>query len=118
MTSPTQRTLEYLRARGWSAWVVEKWIPRTKQRIDLFGFGDILAFKGACVLIVQATTRAHAAERQAKIEANPKEPRHVLTVRGVRSRHCPLLNNMTLDQFFRGYAVCGWSRNFDLSFGV
>ena len=69
-TSPTQRTLQYLRSRGWSAWVVEKWIERTKQRIDLFGFGDVLAFRGSVVLIVQATTQAHAAERQAKIGAN------------------------------------------------
>jgi hypothetical protein len=47
-TSSVQRSLKYLRDNGWTACVVEKWIPpRGKMkfgvRIDAFGFGDILA---------------------------------------------------------------------------
>ena len=70
MTTPTARTLQYLRERGWRVWITEKFNHHTKQRIDLWNFGDVIAFKGACVLIVQATSQPHLAERQAKIDQN------------------------------------------------
>lgn len=45
MTSQVQRTLKVLREAGWTAQVVEKWIAPAKRRVDLFGFGDIVAIK-------------------------------------------------------------------------
>jgi len=37
------RTLQWFKARGWPAQVVEHWIPQTHIRRDLFGFIDIVA---------------------------------------------------------------------------
>lgn len=47
-TNATQRSLKELRENGWIAHVVEKWInipnaPGGGKRIDVWGFGDILA---------------------------------------------------------------------------
>lgn len=70
--TPTQRSLAKLRNEGFSACVVEKWIPHIRQRKDAFGFGDILACKPSyigcgSVLLVQTTTRANATARMNKI---------------------------------------------------
>src|SRR3546814_5061317 len=65
--SPTARTLAKLRADGWLAWVVEKWIPQTRKRSDLFGFIDILAQRDGEVLAVQATSRSNVSSRVNKI---------------------------------------------------
>lgn len=46
MSSPTQRTLAYCRARSIYVCVVEKWIHQARKRIDAFGFGDLLAMDG------------------------------------------------------------------------
>jgi hypothetical protein len=72
--TPTARTLAALRAQGYIAATVEKWIPRMKRRVDLFGCIDILAFKADVpgVLGVQATTADHAAERMEKAKAEPR----------------------------------------------
>jgi hypothetical protein len=43
MSSPTPRSLDKLRHEGCAACVVEKWLPAVTQRVDAFGFGDILA---------------------------------------------------------------------------
>lgn len=47
-TLATQRSLKSLRDNGWSACIVEKFLPAREgmkfpRRIDAFGFGDILA---------------------------------------------------------------------------
>jgi len=47
-TKATVRSLKYLRDSGWTACVVERWIPprgamKFGVRIDAFGFGDLLA---------------------------------------------------------------------------
>lgn len=42
-TSPTRRALAECKRRGWTAQVVEKWIPHTRRRLDLFGVIDIVA---------------------------------------------------------------------------
>jgi hypothetical protein len=75
VSSPTQRTLKYLRENGWTACVVERWIERAKKRVDAFGFGDILAFSSDPysnqIVLVQTTSATnHAAHRQ-KILAEP-----------------------------------------------
>jgi hypothetical protein len=56
MTSSTQRTLKYLRGRGYVCAVVEKWIPQTRRRLDAFGFIDILAISDTETLAVQSTS--------------------------------------------------------------
>lgn len=51
-TSPTQRTLKLFRGEGWTADVVEKWIPMARVRKDVFGFGDVLAMKPAACFAI------------------------------------------------------------------
>lgn len=75
--TPTARTLAKLRKEGWLAWVVEKWIPQTRQRSDLFGFIDVLAIRGAETLGVQSTSGSNVSSRVRKIA----EHDHVARVR-------------------------------------
>lgn len=43
----TAKTLVELRKRGWSAQVVERWMPHTHVKVDLFGVIDIVAIRPA-----------------------------------------------------------------------
>lgn len=75
MASPTELSLKLLRERGCLAGVVERWVPRSKTRQDLFGLFDIVAISaGGIVLLVQTTTTAHLADRQHKIERSDALP--------------------------------------------
>lgn len=65
--SPTQLTLEKLRADGWTCEVVERWIPGANIRKDLFGFIDILAIHTGRVLAIQATSYSNMSARCKKI---------------------------------------------------
>lgn len=65
--TPTARSLAHLRQQGYTAEVVEKWIPAVRRRKDLFGFIDILAIREAEVLGVQATSGDNVASRVTKI---------------------------------------------------
>lgn len=69
--SPTQNTLKFLRAQGYTVQVVEKFIIWTKQRVDLFGFIDVVAIHPdkAGVLGVQTTSKANISTRIKKAEA-------------------------------------------------
>lgn len=69
MSSPTSRTLEYLRRNGLTAGVVEKWVPQTRRRVDFLGFADVLALESGRrgVLAIQATSGDHHADRVQKI---------------------------------------------------
>ena len=71
MTSPTQRSLKYLRDEGYTAEVVEHWNPHARIRQDLFGIIDIVAVKPGETLAVQTTSSAHVAERVRKIAESP-----------------------------------------------
>lgn len=72
-TSPTARSLAKLRKEGWVAGVVEKWIPQTKMRKDLFGFIDIVAVRGGVILGVQATGGSgNGVKRMEKARAQPE----------------------------------------------
>ena len=75
----TTRTLRKLEADGWMADIVERRIPRTIITKDLYGFGDVLAFRDDALLIVQATMSGETYRRIAKIKA---EPRAALWVTG------------------------------------
>jgi hypothetical protein len=66
--TPTSRTLEECKKRGWKAQVVEKWIPRMNVRKDVFGFGDVLVLDGKPgSLLVQACRGADSSTRTTKI---------------------------------------------------
>lgn len=70
---PTARSLEALRAQGYTAGVVERYNHHTRQKNDLYGFGDIVACKaGEGVVIVQTTVVASMAHRVAKVRAEPR----------------------------------------------
>ena len=69
--TPTARSLETLRALGYTAQVVERWNPHAKIRQDLFGCIDILAVNGH-VLGVQACAGSSAAARATKAVAEPR----------------------------------------------
>lgn len=72
--SPTTRSLALLRSRGYTAEVVERWIPNARKRHDLFGFIDIVALRGAETLSVQACAAASRADRVRKIADSPLLP--------------------------------------------
>lgn len=59
-----------LRGRGFRAEVVEKTLPKTFIKKDLFGFVDIVAIKGGETLAVQTTSGDHVSHRIKKIEAS------------------------------------------------
>jgi hypothetical protein len=55
-TKPTQRSLKHLRENGWTVHIVEKYLPprggmKFGVRIDVYGFGDILACRGEMKVI-------------------------------------------------------------------
>lgn len=70
--SPTQRSLKELRARGYTAQVVERWNSFAKIRQDLFGIVDLVAIKSDMngVLGIQATSTGNMGARIQKAQAN------------------------------------------------
>jgi hypothetical protein len=85
-TNATQRSLKVLRENGWSAHVVEKFLPargtmKFPRRIDAFNIGDILAMRppmgdlpGAIALVqcFPNTGGSGFAQHKAKILAIPE----------------------------------------------
>lgn len=69
--TPTARSLNLLRRQGWLVAIVERWLPHTKIRVDLFGFADLLGIRGPETVAVQVTTSDHAAARVTKIQNCP-----------------------------------------------
>jgi hypothetical protein len=69
--TPPARSLRLLRAEGYTAGVVERWLPHQKVRIDLFGVGDLVACKAGVPgpLLVQTTTAGNLAARLKKARA-------------------------------------------------
>lgn len=72
--SPTARALAELRKLGYTPAVVEKTIPRSFIKQDLFGFIDILAIRDDETLGVQATSGSNHAARRTKSLANEVFP--------------------------------------------
>jgi hypothetical protein len=67
MTSPTQRSLEHARARGWSAGVVERWLEAPGIRKDLWGCIDLIVLDDQPrPILVQACAGSSHAARAAK----------------------------------------------------
>lgn len=76
-STPTARSLERLRAEGWTVGVVEQRIPRTNITRDLFGFVDLVAVRDGETLAVQVTSGSNVSARVRKIG----EAEHVGAVR-------------------------------------
>lgn len=72
--TPTQRSLEKLRAEGYICQVVESFNSFTKQRKDLFGVIDILAIRENEILGVQTTSASSVSARVKKIADNELTP--------------------------------------------
>lgn len=69
--SPTARSLQLLSSEGWTAAVVEQWVPGVARRRDLFGFVDIIAIRDDQTLAVQTTDITNVSHRVRKIEESP-----------------------------------------------
>ena len=69
--SPTARSLDLLRRRGYLAEVVEQNIPHARTKRDLYGFVDIVAIGVGETLAVQTTSVDHVSHRVEKITASP-----------------------------------------------
>ncbi len=69
--TPTQRSIEHLKKRGYRCAIVEHWNSFARRRIDLYGFIDILAISPTETLAVQTTTGANLAARITKAQALP-----------------------------------------------
>ncbi len=66
--SPTARSLKYLRDKGYTAEVVERFNHYSKTRHDLFNFIDIVAIKvDERILAIQATSGDNHAARRSKL---------------------------------------------------
>jgi hypothetical protein len=70
MSKQTVQSLKWLRNQGYEAGVVERWIDRTKQRVDLFGAIDIIATNGNQTLAVQSGPRSNHAAHRTKVLAS------------------------------------------------
>ena len=77
MTTPTARSVEHLRALGWTVGVVEQRIPHTNITRDLYGFIDVVAIRGGETMAVQVTSGSNVSARVRKIA----ESEHVAAVR-------------------------------------
>lgn len=72
-TSPTQRSLAYLREQGMTVAIVERWNAFAKIRQDLFGFIDLVALCPRNGIIgIQTTTKVNMQARVNKILAENK----------------------------------------------
>ena len=67
MPSPTQRTLNECRKRGWLVEVTERWNQFARIRQDLFGFCDVLAIRPEGLLAIQATSATNMYARIDKL---------------------------------------------------
>ena len=65
--SPTQRTLAYLRAEGYTVAITEHWNQWARRRVDLWGFVDVLGLKDGETLAVQCTSDSNVSARVKKI---------------------------------------------------
>lgn len=80
-SSPTSRTLKYLRDRGYTCEVVERWNQWAKVRQDLFGVIDVVALGPGIpgVIGVQTTTLSNMSARRKKLLESPKAKLWVLS---------------------------------------
>lgn len=65
--TPTSRSIQSLKDRGYLVGKVEKWIPQARRRVDLFGFADLIAVGDDHDVLVQVSTTSNQAARVKKI---------------------------------------------------
>ena len=65
--TPTQRTLRWCRSDGWHVDVVERTIPHSFIKKDLFGCIDVLAIHPHAIVGIQCTSARTVAARIKKI---------------------------------------------------
>lgn len=71
--SPTRLTLDECERRGWTAQVVEQWIPHTFITRDFIGVIDIIAFSPSAGIIgIQATDSTSHSKRVNKALEEPR----------------------------------------------
>ena len=69
--SPTSRSLDYARKKGWVASVCERYCSYTRRRFDLFGVFDLIILDDQWGCIgVQTTSGANVSSRIHKMEAS------------------------------------------------
>ena len=68
--SPTQRTMQFFRKKGWTASVVEYWTAAAQQSVDFLGFGDVFVFdeERHKKLLLQVTSYSNIPARVNKIK--------------------------------------------------
>lgn len=69
MSSPTQRSLKYMRDLGYHAEITERWIPGANLRKDLWSFCDVLCLHKETgeLVAVQTTSYSNISARVKKI---------------------------------------------------
>lgn len=70
-SSPTQRSLAYLRSLGYEVDIAEHWNPFARRRNDLFGIIDLVALTPDGTIGVQTTSASNVSARIRKIEDSP-----------------------------------------------
>ena len=71
MSRNTERSLGYMRDRGYKCWMVERFIAFPKphgQRVDLFNIIDILAINEVCTIGVQSCGSDFSAHKTKMLE--------------------------------------------------
>lgn len=71
MTSNTQRTLKYLRNLGLTTWMLEKWNPYSKHRVDAWGILDILAMGASGIYGIQSCSDSGRSDHRKKLLSSP-----------------------------------------------
>lgn len=81
--SPTNRTKKWFESFDYTVGVVERWLPRTNIRVDLFGFADLAAMRdNGEFWLLQATDGSNHSKRRDKLLALDTVP--VALAAGVR----------------------------------
>lgn len=86
-SSPTKKSLAYLRRNGYTCAIVEKYNTRIGVTQDLFGFIDILAVGPLGTLAVQTTSKSNFSSRWGKITGKtvPKDKKEEDRMLKIRS---------------------------------
>jgi len=66
--SNTTRTLKKWRGQGYQCWITEYWNGFCGRRVDVWGFGDILACKPGEIALLQTTSYSGLSSHKRKIE--------------------------------------------------
>jgi hypothetical protein len=74
-SSPTQLSMAWLRANGYTPCITEHWNAFARIRQDMYGFIDIVAVRDGETLGIQTTSASNMSAREKKIRASDNWPR-------------------------------------------